>query len=319
MILSIFLPNFGCKSRCIFCNQYTMTGEKMPTKKELINTLSFFLDKSPEEIAFYGGTFTAIPLEKQKELIALVRKFYPDTPIRISTRPDELDYENLKFLKQNNVKTVEIGIQSMFDNVLSAANRGHSRKDNLNAVNLLKKFGFEISAHLMIGLLNDTIKKDLLSIQELLNLGVKMFRIHPTIIFKNTELEKLYLEGKYNPLTLDEAVNIASEMLLLIYQYEAKVIRLGYFVPENQKNQIVAGPYHPSFGDMTKSKAMNKIITRLNIKKVKYPKKFESWFNSYDNKQLEIEKYLSESNEIFFDNLSLKEASKRSFRRELLD
>ena len=317
MIISIFLPNVGCKARCVFCNQYSMTGERLPSKKSLLETLNHFSRREqPDEIAFYGGTFTGIPLQKQKEYFDIVKSVFPNTSIRISTRPDELTEENLKFLKENNVKVVEIGIQSMFDDVLEASNRGHTRKDNIEAIQLLKKYDFEVSAHLMIGLPNDDFQKDLCSLKELLEIGLRIFRIHPTIIFKNTVLEKEYLAGNYKPLTLEEAIDISSEMLLLVYQYNAKVIRLGYFVPESQKKQIVAGPYHPSFGDITKAKTINKIVNRLNIKKAEFPKRFESWFNSYENKKLKIEKVIS--NEFRFDGMLLSEAAEVSFRKELL-
>ncbi|MBT1248248.1 MULTISPECIES: radical SAM protein [unclassified Thermosipho (in: thermotogales)] len=311
MILPIFLPNAGCKKRCVFCNQYSMTGEKMPSKKEILNTIQKYSNFSIDEVAFYGGTFTGLSLEKQLEFLELVK--YLNVPIRISTRPDEITEENLGILERYNVKTIEIGIQSMFNDVLDASNRGHTVEDNERSIHLLMERNFKVSAHLMIGLPKDSKEKSILSLMKLLKLGVNIFRIHPTLIFKNTELEKMYEKNLYTPLTLKEALDISSEMLLLIYSNNANVIRMGYFVPEHSKNQIVAGPYHPSFGDMVKAKAIYKIITRLNIRKVHFPKKYESWFFSYGNKQLNVEKI--RDNVLLFDDIDLARASFYAFRK----
>lgn len=290
-----------------------MTGEKMPTKSDILK----IIDKYPikNEIAFYGGTFTGLSIKKQIEILESVK--FLNLPIRISTRPDEITEENLHILKKYNVKTIEIGIQSMFDDILSASNRGHTKKDNINAILLLQKFNFEISAHLMVGLPKDTKEKSLKTLNELINLNVNIFRIHPTLVFKNTKLEKLYLNNQYKPLTLEEAVDITSEMLLLIYANNAKAIRLGYFVPKQSLKNIVAGPHHPSFGDMVKTNVAKKIITRLNIKKVYYPKKYESWFYAYGNNKLNIEKIISDK--FLFDNFDLSSASRMALRKEFLN
>ncbi|MBO8160559.1 MAG: radical SAM protein [Thermosipho sp. (in: Bacteria)] len=315
MILSIFLPNAGCKHRCKFCNQYSMTGEKMPTIEEIRNTFKLFKEKKPDEIAFYGGTFTGLNIELQEKYLKLSRDIFPNLPLRISTRPDEIKKENLELLKKYNVQIVEIGIQSMYDDVLDASSRGHTVKDNINAVKLLLENGFTVSAHLMVGLPLDNFTKSFRSLEKLINLNVKLFRIHPTIVFKNTLLEKEYLHGKYVPLSLKTAVNICSEQQLLAFSRNVNIIRLGYFVPENQKKEIVAGPYHPSFGDIVKAEAMRKIITRLNIKQVYFPRHFTSWFYSYENKKLNVKKEIW-NGPIMFDKLSLQEASSLSLKKE---
>lgn len=308
MILPIFLPNAGCKHRCKFCNQFSMTGEKMPTFKELEDQFEYFKHKYPNEIAFYGGTFTGMPLGKQIEYLDFVRKHFPDIPIRISTRPDEITEEVVETLENYKVKTVELGIQSMYDDVLEASLRGHSVNDNINAIKALLEKNFIVSAHLMVGLPNDNFQKDFNSLKKLIELDVKFFRIHPTIVFKHTQLEKDFKFGIFKPLEIEEAVDICSEQLILSFSKNVSIIRLGYFVPESQKSQIVAGPYHPSFGDIVKSRAMKKLIEKLNIKKVFYPKKFESWFFSYGNKNLKIERIITD-NDFIFDNYSLLEAS----------
>jgi len=308
VILPIFLPNAGCKHRCKFCNQFSMTGEKMPSFRDLKNQFEYFKHNLPSEIAFYGGTFTGMSLKKQIEYLGFVRKYFSDIPIRISTRPDEISDEVVKILENYNVKTVELGIQSMYDDVLEASLRGHTVNDNINAIKTLLEKKFIVSAHLMVGLPEDNFQKDFNSLKKLIELDVKFFRIHPTIIFKNTQLEKDFVLGKFKPLEIEDAVDICSEQLILSLAKNVLIIRLGYFVPESQKSQIVAGPYHPSFGDMVKTRAIKKLIEKLKIKKVFYPKKYESWFFAYGNKNLKIERILTES-DLMFDSYSLTEAS----------
>jgi len=308
VILPIFLPNIGCKYKCKFCNQFEMTGEKIPSLNDLKLLFEDFKDYNPEEVAFYGGTFTGIPVEKQIEYLKLVKKYFPNVPIRISTRPDEINEEVINILEKYNVKTVELGIQSMYNEVLEASLRGHTVKDNIKAIEELLSKNFVVSAHLMIGLPNDSFEKDFDSLKKLIELNVKFFRIHPTIVFKNTQLEKDFILGKYRPLKIEEAVDICSEQLILAYAKKVKIIRLGYFVPESQKNQIVAGPYHPSFGDLVKAKAIRKLIKKLGIKKVIYPKKFESWFFSYGNKNIKVKRIPSEY-DFKFDDYTLPQVS----------
>ncbi|SHH17363.1 Radical_SAM C-terminal domain-containing protein [Thermosipho atlanticus DSM 15807] len=312
-MLTIFLPNAGCKYRCKFCNQYSMTGEKMPSLNYLKDYFNRFNNQSPKEIAFYGGTFTGLKLETQLTYLKLVQSFFPNTPIRISTRPDEINDENLKILKQYNVKIVELGIQSMYNDVLKASGRGHSVEDNVNAIKKLLENNFIVSAHLMVGLPKDSFSKDLNSFKELIELNVKLFRIHPTIVFKNTLLENEYYSGTYVPLDINEALDICSEQILISFAYNVKIIRLGYFVPEEQKKQIIAGPYHPSFGDIAKAKAIKKIIQRLKIKNVYFPKKYESWFYAYGNKNLDIKRNIWDGN-LKFEEFSLQEASKLALK-----
>ncbi|QTA38221.1 radical SAM protein [Thermosipho ferrireducens] len=313
MILPIFLPNAGCKHKCIFCDQFTMTGEKMPDLKKIEALLKS--NNNVSEVAFYGGTFTGLPFRLQEKFFQTVKDFFPDALLRISTRPDEISEEIVRILKNYKVNVVELGIQSMYDDVLSASGRGHTVEDNIRAIKQLLESNIQVSAHLMIGLPEDSFYKSYMSMLLLIKNGVKIFRIHPTLVFKNTELEKMFIDGNYEPLSLEEALYTTSEMFLLSVSEKVKIIRLGYYVPESQKKSIIAGPYHPSFGDMVKADAIKKIITRLNIKNVFFEKRYESWFNSYGNKQLPLKSRKIISRGIFFENLSFEEAAKLALEK----
>ncbi len=299
-IYPIFLPNAGCRTRCVFCNQYIMTGEKIPNFKFVEN---LNIEETIDEIAFYGGTFTGLPKETMIKLLSIK----PDIPKRISTKPDCINDEIIGLLKQMNVKVIELGIESLDDEVLNVTKRGYNSEDAINAVELINN-QFSLIAHLMVGLPRDNKNKDLDTIKKLLNIGVKVFRIHPTIVFKDTELEEMFLSGEYEPMSLEDAVDIVSEMVMLVEARNGQVVRIGYHVPESQKKFIVAGPYHPSFGDMVRSRLIRKIIEKLDVKSVEYNKKYEVWFNSYGNKFLGVDKKIIDEDKITFGGIDYKEA-----------
>jgi len=304
-IYPIFLPNAGCRTRCVFCNQHIMTGEKFPDIQELRSLENI---TSVDEIAFYGGTFTGLPSDLMVNLLSL----HPNIPKRISTRPDSIDEEIIKILKEWNVKTVELGIESLDDEVLTASNRGYIADTVFKAIELIKPH-FEVIAHLMVGLPKDTKEKSIKTIKNLVSLGINEYRIHPTIVFKNTKLEEMYRKNEYKPLSIDEALDIVSDMVILVEANGGKVLRIGYHVPQSQVKFIVAGPYHPSFGDMVRAYLMKKIIVTIGIKKVTYSKEFTSWLNSYGNSQMQIirEKIDAGENYLTFDNISYVDTLKK--------
>ncbi len=305
-IYPIFLPNFGCKSRCVFCNQFVMTGEKPPIYEEL---LSISIPQDVDEIAFYGSTFTGLPYKVQENFLQL----FPNIPKRVSTRPDEINKSVVELLKKYNVRTVELGIQSIFDDVLSESGRGYAIYEIERALRILEG-KFDIIAHTMIGLPKSDLRKEVLTLNYLLERKIKEFRIHPTLIFRNTLLEEFYKTGKYEPLSLDEAIYRSALLLGLVESNEGKVLRLGYHVPVSQLNEIVAGPYHSRFGELSRQKLIKMIIVGLNISKVYFPKKYESWFSP-----VEIDKNIVDGEDIFFQELSYKRALKEFLDKNIPD
>ncbi len=263
-ILPVFIPQGGCSRRCLFCNQLELTGVTSPPQlRELDKLVEKYRETAGKfEIAFYGGTFTALDEPDQQRYFEWAFQYIRNglcTGIRISTRPDELDEARTEFLKRHGVTFVELGVQSFDDEVLFASHRGYTHEDVLRAASILRRNQLDFGIHLMVGLPRDNPQKSLLSAMETADLGAKTCRIHPTIVLKNTELEKLYLTGSYHPLTLWEALDICSDMLAVFLHRNVRVIRMGLFIPESQKTFIVAGPYHPRFGELVKIHLLRKL------------------------------------------------------------
>ncbi|XEY15117.1 radical SAM protein [Fervidobacterium thailandense] len=276
-----------------------MTGESPITPKEL-SGVDF---SKVDEIAFYGGTFTWL----DPKLIEDYLRVAPEKPKRVSTRPDAITDEMLEILKRYNVRTVELGVESLFEDVLHASKRFYNAEIVRKAIEKLKS-NFNVVVHLMTGLPGDTTKKSLISTLKLLNWGIKVFRIHPTLVFSDTELERMYKSGQYTPQPLEEAVHTVAQMLAVVEAYGGRVIRMGYHVPNSQKPYIVAGPYHPSFGDLVRARLVREIINFLGVRNVKVPKRFRTWFTSYGNNGLGFSIELTDSEEIILGAYTFKEA-----------
>ncbi|SHF74773.1 Radical SAM superfamily protein [Caldanaerobius fijiensis DSM 17918] len=212
-------------------------------------------------VAFYGGSFTAIPVAVQNSLMDAVRPYLEDGSIsglKLSTRPDYIDESILDNLLSHGVKEIELGVQSMDDYVLSLAERGHTASDVHKAVNLIRRYNFRLGLQMMIGLPGDTIEKDIYTAAELIKLRPDFVRIYPTLVIRGTRLEELYKNGCYVPLKLDEAVDICSILMLMFSLYDIDVIRVGLQPTEdiNENGDVIAGPFHPAFRQLVESKIM---------------------------------------------------------------
>lgn len=257
LIIPIFVIYRGCPNRCVFCNEKITAGNypERLTEDTIRNICDRHLKKGGkqfDQIAFYGGNFTGIDRDYQIELLNIAQSYVDRgmvRSIRISTRPDYIDDDRVALLMRYSVSTVEIGAQSMADEVLVGAGRGHSAEDVKTAVRLLKKRGIETGVHLMAGLPGDTRSRFEYTVEEIIRLRPDTVRIHPTIVFKNTPLATLYLEGKYQPLTLDDAVELCKHALLQFQKAGIPVIRLGLHTTREMEsdNNIIAGPFHPAF------------------------------------------------------------------------
>ncbi len=319
-IIPIFLPYAGCKHRCVFCDQVGATGEsRRPSPDEIESKIKEYLKtKSHYELAFYGGTFTALPRDVQKVYLEVVSKWFGKgiSSLRVSTRPDEIDKDEADFLKGKGVKVVEIGAQSMFDEVLLASKRGHSAEDVIKAVEILKSRGFTVGVHLMVGLPSSSAEKDIESSKIVANLGVDLVRIHPTLVFKGTELHNMLKSGVYKPLELEEAVEITAEMAIVLEASGAKLIRIGLHVPVEQRKNIVGGPYHPSFGDFTRARMIRKMAEKLHIRKITVDAKHESWVFGYGNRKTfeKLGTKIDRGTEFLLDHIRYENALKEYVR-----
>lgn len=262
-IIPIFVPHYGCPHDCVFCNQKKITGLSTNVTPEDVEKiieehLSTFNPNSTIEVAFYGGSFTAIHIDIQKELLEIpfnYKKLGKINGIRLSTRPDCIDEIVLNNLKNYLVDTIELGVQSLDESVLKESGRGHSRHDVYKATNLIKEFGFNLGLQMMIGLPSDSFEKAIHTCKEFINLSPYCVRIYPTLVIKDTYLEKQYLDGQYLPISLEKAIDLCSILLMLFQTNNIDVIRIGLQPTENIQlgKDVVSGPFHPAFRQMVET------------------------------------------------------------------
>ncbi len=225
-------------------------------------------DKAIIEVAFFGGSFTAIPRDDQDKFLSLANRYLNEGKIhsiRLSTRPDYINKDILDNLKKYGANIVELGIQSMDSEVLSTAKRGHTAEDAINAIKLLKKEGFVVGAQLMIGLPYDTEYKAIETARKIVELKPHIARIYPALVIKDTYMEEMYKHGSYEPLTLEEAINISKKMLIYLEKSGIRVIRIGLQPTDDLKmgDNVVAGPYHPSMRQLVEAEIFKDMIVHL--------------------------------------------------------
>ena len=286
-IIPIFVPHLGCPNDCIFCNQKSISGQKNETTKEkakeIIENYLKSIRKEKEnvkiEIAFFGGSFTAIKEEKQEELLKVAYEYVKSKDvdsIRISTRPDAINKEILKRLKKYGVKTIELGVQSANNYILNRINRGHTFDDVKKASKLIRWYGFKLGHQMMVGLPESTRLDEINTAKQLIKLKPKMVRIYPTLVIKNTKLEKEYEEGKYKPLSVVQTVEVCKDLVRMFTDKKIDVIRIGLQTtdeiskPGSKNSEVVAGPFHPALRQLVESAmwydAIVGKIKKLNVK-----------------------------------------------------
>ena len=261
-VIPIFVPHLGCPNDCIFCNQKTISGEqKQVTKEDVTNTVEYYLSSFKEEnayieIAFFGGSFTGIDVEKQEELLSAAYEFIKQgkvNGIRLSTRPDYIDKEILKRLKKYKVTTIELGVQSSNDYILKRCGRGHTFEDVKNASKLIRRFGFTLGHQMMCGLPESTRLDELNTAKDLAKLKPKIVRIYPVLVLKGTKLAKEYENGEYEPLSCNQAVEICKELYYFFQSKKIQVIRMGLQNtetidrPEKAGSEVIARTLPRSF------------------------------------------------------------------------
>ena len=273
--IPVFVPHNGCPNDCSFCNQKKITGKQsIPSpdaiKEEIEGYLKTFIYPSDVQIAFFGGSFTGIEESEQIKLLEIAGGYIKTGKvqgIRISTRPDYITPHILNYLKEYKVTSIELGVQSMDDDVLLKNLRGHTAKDVENAVSLIKEQGcFELGLQQMLGLYGSTYESDVDSAQKIAKLKPDVTRIYPTIVLPGTTLYTLMEEGKYAPYTLEEAVDVGSKVYKIYTENGIKVIRMGLQATDiiNEQGEI-SGPYHSSYGELVKSRIIRDEIEKKLI------------------------------------------------------
>lgn len=274
-IIPIFIPHKGCPNDCVFCNQKKITARQKPVTTEdvekIIETWLSTLENrgiSTIETAFYGGSFTGLPMEEQSAYLSVAKR-YKDAgrigKIHLSTRPDYIDERILSNLKTYGVDTVELGVQSFSDVVLSASGRGHDSRCVYESSRLIQDFGFELGIQLMIGLPKDSRESCLYSARETVKIGPAIARLYPTVILADTALADLYTRGVYAPLSEEEAILRTKEMYKILDSAGVNIIRVGLKSSDilNENGQVCANTFHPAFRQLTEGEIAKEKLEKL--------------------------------------------------------
>ena len=272
--IPIFIPHLGCPNQCVFCNQRTISGvsefDISDVKVQIDTALSTIDDSCEAEIAFFGGSFTGIDRDLMISLLQIAHSYVRDgrvKSVRCSTRPDYISEEVLDLLEKYGVATVELGLQSSSDEILSISKRGHSFSDEEKAARMLVERGFTIVGQMMIGLPGSMLEDEISTARFIVESGAKGARIYPTVVFHGTELCMMSSVGEYLPLELSDAVERSARVLEIFLDAGVDVIRIGLCASENlaDAEKYYAGPNHPALGEMVESAMIyNKIAGKLS-------------------------------------------------------
>jgi len=265
LIIPIFLPEAGCPGRCVFCDQRPISGvNQIIEPAKVPNLITDYLATNPcpqteVEVAFFGGTFTALPDRLQQEYLQAVdglRQQGRVHKLRVSTRPDRINAENIRLLSDYGVWLVELGIQSADNNVLYLTGRGYVVQQIKDAINIIQQAGLQFGAQLMPGLPGASYQSDVDSAAACAGWGSATARIYPTLVLAGTQLEAMYRRGEYQPLSLENAVEVSAQMYQQFAEHSIPVIRMGLQATKDldRPGEVVAGPWHPAFGELVKSR-----------------------------------------------------------------
>ncbi|PID29821.1 MAG: radical SAM protein [Candidatus Cloacimonadota bacterium] len=271
-IYPIFIPHRGCPFNCIFCNQFKITksGDLQSAPESDLKKFILYNRGKTRGVAFYGGTFTALPEEEQDYWLEFIRKFRKDLDdIRVSTRPDFIDCRILDKLKEFGVTTIETGIQSLHSGVLKKSKRGYSGEKAAESCHLIKRKGFRLGMQFLPGLPGFSQETWNFTVDKTLEIKPDFVRIYPLLILKDTELEKLYVKGEYKPLDLTRAIELSADAVLRFRKAGIRIAKVGLHSDIN-KEDIVSGPFHPAFGELIRAELLKRMLVDLDIFKLKY-------------------------------------------------
>ncbi|EMS71755.1 elongator complex protein 3 [Ruminiclostridium cellobioparum] len=312
MVIPVFVPHKGCPFDCIYCNQKTISGQAGEAgEADIRKTIEEYLQTSRDafvEIGFYGGSFTGIPKEEQQWYLEIGASYIKSGKVkqmRLSTRPDYINYDILDFLSGYGVKTIELGAQSLDNQVLNFSNRGHDMETVVKASRMIREKGFSLGIQTMIGLPGDTVEKALNTARAVIAMAPDIVRIYPTLVIRDTFLQKMYESGKYMPLSLEEAVDISARLLELYEGNNINVIRIGLQPTENisETGDVVAGPFHPAFRQLVQSRLMRNRLEEyfrenelFNIKEINIECSPQNISNIIGQKRENLRKIMNEFN-----------------------
>ncbi|MDP3695316.1 MAG: radical SAM protein [Desulfocapsaceae bacterium] len=293
LVIPIFIPHQGCPQQCLFCNQHSITGERegrVDVAMQVAATIREWLLRPRRQaqardgqvsdpagrlrvlpvpqvqVAFFGGSFTCLPRARQEELLAEIQPFLASGQvgcIRLSTRPDCVDREVCSFLLSHGVRIVELGVQSLDDRVLQASRRGHDADDSRRAVALLQEAGMEVGIQLLPGLPLETTGSFLRTVREVVTLAPAFVRLYPVLVVEHAGLAEMYRRGEYRPLSMNRALALTCRAKEILTAASIRVVRIGLQPSAALERELLAGPYHPAFGELVASRIWLKKIRPL--------------------------------------------------------
>lgn len=267
-----FISHQGCLHTCVFCDQHRISGAEgeIPSAGDILSKIDVWRSKSGGralEVAFFGGTFTALSQNIQAELLQPLQPLLADgtlRSVRISTRPDYIDEKNVAWLTEMGVGAIELGVQSLDDQVLAASGRGHLAVDSLEAIQCIKKMGVKVGAQLMPGLPGDSPVSSFESLEKVIFAGADFIRIYPTVVLKGTELAQRYANSDYSPLSLERGIHLCKILLQRAMQACIPVVRIGLQADEGLNSEtVLAGCWHPALGQLVRSQLYGDLIDRF--------------------------------------------------------
>lgn len=275
-VIPIFIPEKACPHRCVYCNQFAIAGQAhVPSPEEVHDIIEQHLATIPDDaekrIAFFGGSFTGMPIAEQNAYLEIARPYCANgsvSGIQLSTRPDYITSEILDNLKSQGVVLIELGAQSLDDEVLRKAGRGHTARQVEEASKLILQYGFQLGLQMMIGLPGDTLEKSLYTARRIRELGASCTRIYPTLVVDGTALARQYREGRYQPLSIEEAVDWTKELYRYFTENGIQILRIGLHPSEGllSGKDYIAGPFHVSFKELVLTALWHDRIEELALK-----------------------------------------------------
>jgi histone acetyltransferase (RNA polymerase elongator complex component) len=273
LVIPVFIPHQGCPQHCLFCNQISISGKRsqkeddaLLVRQTVTEWLGFSQNRSEVQVAFYGGSFTCLSKKRQKVLLDAVQPFLERgdvSSVRLSTRPDCVDDESCEFLLRHGVKTVELGVQSLDDRVLTAADRGHSSEDSLRAIRILQEKGLTLGIQLMPGLPHESTVSFLKTLHRVIECKPDFVRLYPTLVINGSGLAEEYHKGQYQPMSMNRAIALCCLAKERLDQAGIQIMRMGLQSSETLEEELIAGPYHPSFGEFVAARHWFKRVRPL--------------------------------------------------------
>jgi histone acetyltransferase (RNA polymerase elongator complex component) len=293
--IPVFIPHLGCNNKCVFCNQRKISGNLEvksmgEIRADIEKHLEYFKNSKKIQIAFFGGSFTGIPISHQIKYLKLANEYIKSgqvDSIRISTRPDYITIPIVKMLKKYNVKTIELGVQSMDNFVLESSKRGHTASDVIRAAIIINLLKVELGFQIMVGLPNSTLQSETMTIIKLLKFSPKQLRIYPVYVLEKSELYDMYLRKEYIPLSVDEAMLRTAEIIKLCKSSKVQIIRVGLQSTEeiSANNVKILGPVSDNFAEYA--------LSRIILEKIEKEILNNIHVNNVDNLKEKVDVYVN--------------------------